>query len=179
MITRSLNLIRVLRTGEGQLDRFIQHRPNGNTVLYSACRSLDPNLEIVELLLGFGFSPNIPNGENPPNGQVNASYPQHGVVAAASEILGSKELTLEQKKEKLKVLKAILEKLRSNGADMSLKNRVGPGYTAEEEYSTRFGEFSAGVPPLSIEGRIHKIDPNLSISIRDLLRPPPGPPPPG
>ena len=155
---------------KGDVAHLRNYPPENNTVLYTACRSPTPNLKMVELLLTWGFDPNIPNGQN-------RSYPQHGVVAAANQILGSEQLFLEQKNEKLKVLKDILEELRRKGADMSLKNRLrnGSEYTAYTEYSDMFGQ----VQTPSIESRIAVIDHVLSVRIGELLRPPPGAPPPG
>ena len=162
---------RILRTGG--VDHFHNYWPEDNTVLYTACRSPNPNLEMVKLLLTCRFEPNIPNGQN-------RSYPQHGVVAAANQILGSEQLSLEQQNEKLNVLKDILVELRSKGADMSLKNRLRnrSEYTAYTEYSDMFGQ----VPTPSIEDNISRVNPDLSSKIKELLRPPPhgySAPPPG
>ena len=160
------DVIRILKFGG--VAHFNNYRPEDNTVLYTACRSPNPNLGMVQLLLERNFFPNIPNGQN-------GSYPQHGVVAAANQILGNEQLSLEQKNEKLIVLKDILEELRRKGADMSLKNRLknGAEYTAYTEYSDMFGQ----EPTPSIEDNISRFNADLSSRIKELLRPLPGPPP--
>jgi hypothetical protein len=160
------DVIRILKFGG--VAHFNNYRPEDNTVLYTACRSPNPNLGMVQLLLERKFFPNIPNGQN-------GSYPQHGVVAAANQILGNEQLSLEQKNEKLIVLKDILEELRRKGADMSLKNRLknGAEYTAYTEYSDMFGQ----EPTPSIEDNISRFNADLSSRIKELLRPLPGPPP--
>ena len=158
---------------KGDVADFHNYRPENNTVLYTACRSPTPNLGMVQLLLTWGFEPNIPNGHNGHNG----SYPQHGVVAAAKYIIGDGILYPHQNTEELNSLETILKALKQSHADMSLKNKLQ--YTAYDEYSIGFIDVP-GTPPLpSIESRIAVIDHDLSVRIRDLLRPPPGPPPPG
>ena len=151
-------------------EQFINNstQPPGNSALYTACRSTNPNIDIVKTLLFFGFKPDTPNHNE------NGSYPQHGVVAAADEIIRL-VLRHEETQKRLNVLKDILEELNRAGADMRLTNKFG--YTAYTEYSTRFVAVAGNPPSPSIEDRFRAFDTALSIEITQLLHSPPGHPP--
>lgn len=145
----------------------------GNTALYTACRSPDPNVDMVKTLHFFGFKPDTPNNNE------NGSFPQHGVVAAAQEIM-TQGVSDPMKVPKLQKLVLILEELKKNGADMRIKNKVGPtgGYTAFEEYTNPSIDLRTNSTRVSIYNTIQQINPLLSETIGYLLNPnPPSAPP--
>jgi hypothetical protein len=117
---------------------------------------------MVNILLFFGFKPDIRNNNE------NGSFPQHGLVAAAGEIMGPSEFP-QNKLQKLQQLVRILEALNLSGEDKSKKNRLG--YTAFEEFTG----FTKDKP--SIENTISKSYREISTKIHNLLNPNPPPPP--
>ena len=139
---------------------FIHHTTasgDGNSALYTACRSTNPKIEMVSTLLYFGFKPDTPNNNE------NGSYPQHGVVAAAKDIINSTE-DRGSKVSKLHSLRAILQELKNSGADMKIKNMYNN--TAFEEYTTM-----VGTEKEIVSGKIKLLDVDLDLNIRYLLYP--------
>lgn len=114
--------------------QFVERNPEvggdpitGPTALYTACRLPEPNPNLVNTLLFFGFNPNTPNKDG------IGSFPQHGVVAAAGAIIRSDD-TSYNKKQKLGKLVNVLGSLRNYGAHMEYKNTRD--FTALNEYIT-------------------------------------------
>ena len=99
-----------MNSGHGRMVQF-----TGPTALYTACSLPDPNPNLVNTLLFFGFNPNTPNNDR------DRSYPQHGVVAAAGAIIRSGDDPYK-KKQKLGRLVNVLGSLRNYGAHMEYKN---------------------------------------------------------
>ena len=99
----------------------------GPTALYTACSLPDPNPNLVNTLLFFGFKPDTRNNDG------DRSYPQHGVVEAAGAIIRSQDSD-PSKKQKLGNLVNVLGLLRNYGAHMESKNIRG--LTALDEYIT-------------------------------------------
>jgi len=137
---------------------------DGNTALYTACRSPHPNVEMVNTLLYFGFKPYTKN-------YINGSFPQHGVVAAAREIMTTQlDVQIQYKIHNIQQLVLILEALKRAGADMSSRNLAG--FTAFQEYSIQFLDGTI------TKNMIHRISQNDSERISNLLNPDYHPPPP-
>lgn len=154
--------------------QFVERNPQGGgysimgpTALYTACSLLEPNPNLVDTLLFFGFNPNTPNKDS------IGSYPQHGVVAAAGAIIRSDDDPYN-KKQKLGKLVNVLGSLRNYGAHMEYENIRG--LTAMGEYINK------NQGQQSIYQAINSLDRELSTIISYLLSsetpyvPPPHPP---
>jgi hypothetical protein len=141
--------------------QFVERNPEvggdpitGPTALYTACSLLEPNPNLVNTLLFFGFNPNTPNNDG------DRSYPQHGVVAAAGAIISSGDPDFS-KKQKLRNLVNVLGLLRNYAAQMDNTNTSGD--TAMGEYINKNQGHN------SIYQAINSLDQELSTSISHLL----------
>jgi hypothetical protein len=128
----------------------------GPTALYTACSLLQPNPNLVNTLLFFGFKPDTPNNDD------SGSFPQHGVVEAAGAIIRSQDHK-SSKNQKLEKLVNVLGLLRNYGARMEYLNKQS--VTAMGKYNERI----SGNP--SIYEGIYGISQELSKNIYDLLSP--------
>lgn len=153
-----------MNSGDGRMVQI-----TGPTALYTACSLLEPNPNLVDTLLFFGFNPNTPNNDS------IGSYPQHGVVAAAGAIISSPGPNFS-KKQKLRNLVNVLGSLRKYHALMNNTNKRV--LTALDEYITKNQDQQSmnGLLYNSSEQELK----DLGKSIHDLLDPatPYVPPPP-